>query len=117
MCPCYIAQFADKILAVVTCRGLASAERVFSLVDRIPVVPVDKGLEPAGDVLGDVEFRDVWFHYKGRDKVRRFAHFYTNLWICESTSVFSAIGRCIHFCMDFRGVALEFAGKPFKINF
>lgn len=51
------------------CRGLASAERVFALVDRVPAVAVDEGLVPGGQVAGDVEFRDVWFRYQGRDKV------------------------------------------------
>lgn len=51
-------------------RGLASAERVFALVDRVPAVALDEGLKPTGEVAGDVEFRDVWFQYQGRDKVR-----------------------------------------------
>lgn len=38
-------------------------------MDRIPAVPIDKGVEPTGQVLRMVEFRDVWFKYKGRDKV------------------------------------------------
>lgn len=42
---------------------------MFALVDRVPSVAVDKGVEPAGPVLGDIEFRDVWFQYQGRDKV------------------------------------------------
>ncbi|CAM9299169.1 unnamed protein product, partial [Laminaria digitata] len=49
-------------------RGLASAERVFALVDRVPAVALDEGLKPTGEVAGDVEFRDVWFQYQGRDK-------------------------------------------------
>lgn len=51
-------------------RGLASAERVFTLVDRVPRVPVNEGLEPTETVVGDVEFCDVWFQYDGRDKVQ-----------------------------------------------
>ncbi|CAN0402919.1 unnamed protein product, partial [Ectocarpus fasciculatus] len=44
-------------------RGLASAERVFALTDRTPAVSGDEGLEPSTDVVGDLEFRDVWFQY------------------------------------------------------
>lgn len=51
-------------------RGLASAERVFTLVDRVPRTPVNEGLEPTETVVGDVEFCDVWFQYDGRDKVQ-----------------------------------------------
>lgn len=40
-------------------------------MDRVPAVAIDKGVEPTGQVLGMVEFRDVWFQYKGRDKVGR----------------------------------------------
>ncbi|CAM9217576.1 unnamed protein product [Pylaiella littoralis] len=49
-------------------RGLASAERVFALVDRTPAVAGDEGLEPTADVVGDLEFRDVWFQYQSREK-------------------------------------------------
>lgn len=58
-------------LPVVLCcrRGLASAERVFALVDRVPAVAGDEGLEPTAEVVGDLEFRDVWFQYQSRDKV------------------------------------------------
>lgn len=52
------------------CRGLASAERVFTLVDRVPRVRLSEGIEPTETVVGDVEFCDVWFQYDGRDKVR-----------------------------------------------
>lgn len=57
------------LVLVLGCRGLASAERVFALVDRTPAVAGDEGLEPTAEVVGDVEFRDVWFQYKSRDKV------------------------------------------------
>lgn len=50
-------------------RGLASAERVFALVDRVPAVAVDEGIIPAEGAAGNIEFRDVWFQYQGRDKV------------------------------------------------
>ncbi|CAM9261689.1 unnamed protein product [Ectocarpus sp. 12 AP-2014] len=52
-------------------RGLASAERVFALMDRTPAVSGDEGLEPSTDVVGDLEFRDVWFQYPTRDKASR----------------------------------------------
>lgn len=31
----------------------------------------DEGLEPTADVVGDLEFRDVWFQYQSREKVGR----------------------------------------------
>ncbi|CAM9708259.1 unnamed protein product [Scytosiphon promiscuus] len=49
-------------------RGLASAQRVFDLVDRVPAVAGDEGLEPSAEVVGDLEFKDIWFQYQGRDK-------------------------------------------------
>ncbi|CAM9658174.1 unnamed protein product, partial [Sphacelaria rigidula] len=49
-------------------RGLASAERVFTLVDRVPAVALDEGLTPTDRAAGNVEFKDVWFQYHGRDK-------------------------------------------------
>ncbi|CAB1104935.1 ABC [Ectocarpus sp. CCAP 1310/34] len=54
-------------------RGLASAERVFALMDRTPAVSGDEGLEPSTDVVGNLEFRDVWFQYPTRDKASRSA--------------------------------------------
>ena len=59
-----------RLTCATTVRGLASAERVFALVDRVPAVALDEGSKPSGEVDGDVEFRDVWFQYQGRDKVR-----------------------------------------------
>ena len=38
-------------------------------MDRVPAVALDDGLQPAGDVHGRLEFRDVWFQYHGRNKV------------------------------------------------
>eukprot|EP00903_Cladosiphon_okamuranus_P017844 g16422.t1 len=49
-------------------KGLASAERVFALIDRVPAVAADEGLEPTAEVVGELEFRDVWFQYQNRDK-------------------------------------------------
>lgn len=51
-------------------RGLASAQRVFDLADRVPAVEIDGGECPGDRAVGEVEFRDVWFKYTGRDKVR-----------------------------------------------
>ena len=42
---------------------------MFALVDRVPAVAGDEGVEPAAEVVGDLEFRDVWFHYQNRKKV------------------------------------------------
>lgn len=42
---------------------------MFALVDRTPAVAGDEGLEPTAEVVGDLEFTDVWFQYKSRDKV------------------------------------------------
>lgn len=44
---------------------------MFALVDRVPAVAGDEGLEPSAEVVGDLEFRDVWFHYQNRDKASR----------------------------------------------
>lgn len=49
-------------------RSLASAERVFALVDRVPEVALDEGVIPTERAAGNVEFQDVWFQYQGRDK-------------------------------------------------
>lgn len=61
--------FAFHLRYILCLRGLASAERVFALVDRVPAVAGDEGLEPSAEVVGDLEFRDVWFQYQNRDKV------------------------------------------------
>ncbi|CAN0176191.1 unnamed protein product, partial [Ectocarpus fasciculatus] len=52
---------------------LTSAERVFALMDRTPAVSGDEGLEPSTDVVGDLEFRGVWFEYPTRGKASRSA--------------------------------------------
>lgn len=42
---------------------------MFALLDRVPAVPSNEGITPTERAAGDVEFRDVWFQYEGRDKV------------------------------------------------
>jgi len=50
-------------------RSVASAERVFSLMDAEPeIVDRDRAVDP-GTILGDIEFEDVYFWYKEGENV------------------------------------------------
>jgi ABC-type multidrug transport system fused ATPase/permease subunit len=51
-------------------KGLASAERVFELLDQEPDVPLDEGATPPLDsVRGELVLEEVTFRYPTRDKV------------------------------------------------
>lgn len=44
---------------------------MFTLLDRVPAVPLNEGIEPTEPVAGNVELCDVSFQYDGRDKVQQ----------------------------------------------
>ncbi|MBL0913155.1 MAG: ABC transporter ATP-binding protein [Bacteroidia bacterium] len=48
--------------------GVVSAERVFAILDSNPVIE-DTGTEDAGNIAGDISFRDVHFAYNDEDYV------------------------------------------------
>ena len=48
--------------------GVVSAERVFAILDRNPVIE-DKGTEDASEISGNISFRDVHFAYNDNDYV------------------------------------------------
>lgn len=48
--------------------GVVSAERVFAILDSNPVIE-DTGTEDAGNIAGDISFRDVYFAYNDEDYV------------------------------------------------
>lgn len=48
--------------------GVVSAERVFAILDSNPVIE-DTGTEDAGNIAGDISFRDVYFAYIDEDYV------------------------------------------------
>jgi len=45
-------------------RALASGERVFSLMDSVPEISDKPGAFDPGNILGDIKFEHVSFHYK-----------------------------------------------------
>jgi len=50
-------------------KGLASAERVFKYIDRIPAIHLDDGIKvPKREVRGEIILDDVWFKYPNREK-------------------------------------------------
>lgn len=68
---------------------------MFELLDRVPAVALDEGLEPIGQVAGEVEFQDVWFQYQGRDQVSSryiFLRMRNNSFRCVGNELSSASG-------------------------
>ena len=58
--------------------ALASAEKIFSVLDASPTVTDDAGATDLEVVKGDVTFEDVWFAYKGEDWVLKGVSFHIN---------------------------------------
>ncbi|MBE3577735.1 MAG: ABC transporter ATP-binding protein [Limnochordales bacterium] len=51
--------------------AMASAERIFQLLDTQERIPVPANPRPLGRIRGEVEFDHVWFAYKGEEWVLR----------------------------------------------
>ncbi|MBI5367723.1 MAG: ABC transporter ATP-binding protein [Planctomycetes bacterium] len=49
--------------------AMAAAERIFKLLDTAPEVVPSAAARAAGELRGEIEFRDVWFAYRGEDWV------------------------------------------------
>lgn len=43
--------------------ALASAEKIFTIMDIVPSVVDEEGAEDVEEIKGDIEFKDVWFSY------------------------------------------------------
>lgn len=51
--------------------SMASAERIFLILDEPPAIKEIDNPKPMGEVKGHIEFRNVWFAYVGEDWVLR----------------------------------------------
>jgi len=51
--------------------SMASAERIFLILDEPPAIQEIDNPRPMGEVKGHIEFRNVWFAYVGEDWVLR----------------------------------------------
>lgn len=51
--------------------SMASAERIFLILDEQPAIAEIDSPRPMGEVKGHIEFRNVWFAYVGEDWVLR----------------------------------------------
>jgi ABC-type multidrug transport system fused ATPase/permease subunit len=49
-------------------KGLASAERVFDILDKQPVVAIEEGARPTTATNGELVLNNVWFRYPTREK-------------------------------------------------
>ena len=49
--------------------AMASSERVFKLLDTVDEIPDKPGAVNLENVKGDIEFKNIWFAYKGEDWV------------------------------------------------
>lgn len=49
--------------------AMASSERVFKLLDTVDEIPDNPGAVNLKNVKGDIEFKNIWFAYKGEDWV------------------------------------------------
>lgn len=49
--------------------AMAASERIFALLDVKPEVGLQTGTQPLQKARGEIEFRNVWFAYKGEDFV------------------------------------------------
>lgn len=58
--------------------ALASAEKIFAVMDVAPGVVDSVDAEEVGEIKGDIEFRDVWFAYVGEDWVLKGVSFKVN---------------------------------------
>ena len=63
-----IRELADKFNTLQM--GMVSSERVFKLLDE-PFTEVNSGTKSADNIIGKIEFRDVWFAYKNEEWILR----------------------------------------------
>lgn len=59
-------------------KALTAAERIFTLLDIKPAVVDFEGAEEIKDFKGEIEFKDVWFAYKGEDWILKGVSFKVN---------------------------------------
>lgn len=72
----YIKQFFEPISEIAENytsiqSAIISSERIFEILDTVDVQEDMSSGEPAGDIKGDIEFRNVWFAYNNEDWVLR----------------------------------------------
>ena len=58
--------------------AMASAERIFSLMDNDSIIPEPETPQSIGKAKGDIEFKNVWFAYNDEDWVLRDVSFKIN---------------------------------------
>lgn len=58
--------------------ALASAEKIFAVLDIAPDLTDDENAAEVGEIRGEIEFRDVWFAYVGEEWVLRGVSFKVN---------------------------------------
>ncbi|MEO6026932.1 MAG: ABC transporter ATP-binding protein [Candidatus Binatia bacterium] len=71
-----IREFSTKYAVMQS--AMASAERVFQLLDTVPVITSPAGAHAPTAMQGAIEFDHVWFAYKGEDYVLRDVSFKVN---------------------------------------
>lgn len=54
--------------------GLGSSTRLFQLIARKPQIPVDQGLQPDDELVGDISLSNVQFSYPTRPDIQIFSN-------------------------------------------
>ncbi|KAK6182684.1 hypothetical protein SNE40_010309 [Patella caerulea] len=73
-------------------RGLGASSRIWQLVEKQPSIPLTGGLIPSTPVQGNIEFRNVSFHYPTRSDVSIFTDLNLSVPSGNVTAVVGASG-------------------------
>lgn len=98
--------------------GLSASERVFALIDAEPAV-VQTGDEPVGKLKGDVEFRDLDFHYIAGEKVLEGFNLAINAgetvaFVGHTGAGKSSLGKLVARFYEFQGGSLLVDGRDIR---
>ena len=52
--------------------GLGSSTRLFELIERRPLIPVDQGLKPDSHLIGNISLSNIQFSYPTRPDIEIF---------------------------------------------
>ncbi|XP_050404463.1 ATP-binding cassette sub-family B member 10, mitochondrial [Patella vulgata] len=73
-------------------RGLGASSRIWQLVEKQPTIPLTGGIIPSTPVQGNIEFRNIGFHYPTRSDVSIFTDLNLSVPSGNITAVVGASG-------------------------
>ena len=77
-------------------RGIGAGTRIFDLLDRKPVIPIDTGIELSATRRGPVRFEGIRFEYPSRKGVDILKDFELEIGVGESVAIVYVVIPLLH---------------------